>query len=57
MLNFADRTRRGVFMAVWPQMKERVCNSFMYPSHTLAKDDIYASEVCGGRELALLGHQ
>ena len=22
MLNFADRTRRGVFMAVWPQMRE-----------------------------------
>ncbi len=22
MLNFADRTRRGVFMAVWPQMGE-----------------------------------
>jgi hypothetical protein len=31
MLNCADRTRRGVFIAVWPQMTVSLCNSTSNP--------------------------
>lgn len=31
MLVCADRTRRGRFIAVWPQMKWSVCASYIYP--------------------------
>jgi hypothetical protein len=37
MLICADRTRRGGFIAVWPQIKLKVCTMYMYPkiSHQL----------------------
>jgi hypothetical protein len=57
MLVCADRTRRGMFIAVWPQMRLDVPNGNKYPSSNPrnTQQSGFLGELLGGHDLVRLG--